>query len=360
MSVVENFSKTYAEAREKFCAAAAAAGASLRSKRNPTKGPAGETLYTDVARLGPDDAPNMLVLTSATHGIEGYCGSGSQISWLRNRGAATLPPDTGVLLIHAVNPHGFAWTRRVNEDNVDLNRNFVNHGKPYPKNEGYVELADAIKPPQWDEASLARAQQTIDAYIQKHGMFGFQGAVSGGQYTHKDGVFFGGARPTWSNVTIRQIIRDELSKAKRIGVIDFHTGLGPFGHGEIIATASPGSPAMTRTKAWYGDEVTSPESGTSTSAVVVGVMVDAFPQEAPFAETTAVALEYGTYPVLEVLQAVRQDNWVHAHGDLNSAQGKEMKAYMRERFYPAEDRWKEMVWTRADEVIGKALKGLKT
>ncbi|MGE0154135.1 MAG: M14 family metallopeptidase [Reyranellaceae bacterium] len=358
MSVVANFSSTYAEAREKFCAAAAAAGAALRSRRNPTQGPGGEALYTDIARLGPDDASNMLVLTSATHGIEGYCGSGAQISWLRQRGLAALPKDTGALLIHAVNPHGFAWTRRVNEDNVDLNRNFVDHAKPYPRNEGYVELADAIKPPSWDQAALAKAQQVFDAFIQKHGMFGFQGAISGGQYTHKDGVFYGGARPTWSNVTIRKIIRQELSQAERIGVIDFHTGLGPFGHGEIIATGAPGSPAMARTKAWYGEEVTSPESGTSTSAVVVGVMVDAFPQEAPFAETTSVALEYGTYPVLEVLQAVRQDNWLHAHGDLASAPGREMKAYMRERFYPAEDRWKEMVWTRADEVIGKALKGL--
>ena len=360
MSAIPNFSTTYIEAREKFCAAAAAAGASLRSKRNPTLGPDDERLYMDIARLGPDDASNMLVLTSATHGIEGYCGSGAQVSWLRNRGAASLPAGTGILLIHAVNPHGFAWTRRVNEDNVDLNRNFVDHGKPYPANPGYDELADAIKPAAWTEASLAKAQQTLDAFIQSNGMFGFQQAVSGGQYSHADGIFFGGNRPTWSNVTMRQTIREELSAATRIGIIDFHTGLGPFGHGEIIGTAAPNTPAMARTRRWYGDEVTSPEGGTSTSAVVVGVMVDAFAQEAPFAEVTSVALEYGTYPVLEVLQAVRQDNWLHAHGDLRSAQAREMKAYMRERFYPAEDRWKEMVWSRANEVIGKALAGLNT
>lgn len=360
MSITGNFSDSYADAREKFCAAAAASGAALRSWRNPMRGPAGEILYTDIARLGSPDAPNMLVLCSATHGVEGYCGSGAQVSWLRQRGAASLPPDTGALLIHAVNPYGFAWTRRVNEDNVDLNRNFVDHAKPHPKNEGYAELAEAIKPLQWNEAALERAQQVFNAYIQQHGMFGFQGAVTGGQYTHKDGVFYGGERPTWSNVTIRRIVRQELSQARRIGVIDFHTGLGPFGHGEIIATGAPGSPAMARTRQWYGEEATSPESGTSTSAVVVGVMVDAFAQEAPFAEVTSVALEYGTYPVIEVLQAVRQDNWLHAHGEIDSAQGREMKAFMRERFYPAADRWKEMVWTRADEVIGKALQGLST
>lgn len=358
MSVVASFSKSYAEAREKFCAAAASAGAALRSKRNPTTGPDGGALFMDIARLGPADAERMLVLTSATHGIEGYCGSGAQIAWLRSGGPAALPANTGALLIHAVNPHGFAWTRRVNEDNVDLNRNFVDHSKPYPKNPGYVELADAIKPPRWDEISLAGAQNKIDAFIQANGMFGFQQAVSGGQYSHKDGVFFGGNRPTWSNMTIRETVREELSRAKRIGIIDFHTGLGPFGHGEMIATAAPGSPAMARTKQWYGDELTSPEGGTSTSAVVVGVMVDAFGQEAPFAEVTSIALEYGTYPVLEVLQAVRQDNWLHVHGKLDSAQGLEMKAFMRERFFPADDRWKEMVWSRAEEVIGRALKGL--
>lgn len=358
MSVVANFAESYAEAREKFCAAAAAAGATLRSVRNPTKGPQGEALFMDIARLGPDDASRMLVLTSATHGIEGYCGSGAQVSWLRGSGPRALPADTGALLVHAVNPHGFAWTRRVNEDNVDLNRNFVDHSKPYPANPGYAELADAIKPTLWDEASLARAQQTIDAYIQKHGQFGLQQAVSGGQYTHRDGVFFGGNAPTWSNLAIRQVIREELSAAARIGVVDFHTGLGPFGHGELIGTALPNTPAMERTKTWYGAELTSPEAGTSTSAVVVGVMVDAFGQEAPFAEVTAIALEYGTYPVMEVLQAVRQDNWLHAHGDPLSLAGREMKAYMRERFFPAADRWKEMVWSRADEVIGRALRGL--
>ena len=79
MSVAEHFSTQYTEAREKFLAAAGFAGASLRSFRNPTLGPSGERLFMDVARLGPDDASRVLVLTSATHGVEGYCGSGAQI-----------------------------------------------------------------------------------------------------------------------------------------------------------------------------------------------------------------------------------------------------------------------------------------
>ena len=299
-SIPECFSESYAEARPKFCAAAAAAGGAIRSWFNPkARGPSGEMLYLDTARFGAADAPNMLVLIAGTHGVEGHCGSGAEIAWLRNGGPAKLPQDTGALLIHAINPYGFAWSRRVTEDNVDLNRNFVDHDKAYPKNDGYLALADAILPQEWNEASLAETTRVFESYTQKHGAFGLQGAISGGQYAHPDGIFFGGNTPTWSNRTIRAIARAELSAARRVGVIDFHTGLGPFGYGELIAAMAPTSKSFARAKAWYGDEMTSPEGGNSTSAVVVGVMTDAFPQELPDAEVTPVAIEYGTYSVPE-------------------------------------------------------------
>ena len=361
VSIPECFSESYAEARAKFCGAAAEAGGALRSWFNPhATGPDGGKLYLDTARFGSPDAAHMLVMISSTHGVEGHCGSGAQIAWLRTGGPAKLPKDTGALLVHAINPYGFAWTRRVNEDNVDLNRNFVDHDKGYPKNDGYLEIADAILPQRWDEASIAETERVFAAYAQKHGAFGLQGAISGGQYTRPDGIFYGGAKPTWSNRTIRAIAREELSRAKRVAVIDYHTGLGPFGHGELICTVPPGAKSFPRAKAWYGDEMTSPEGGTSTSAIVAGPMLDAFPQELPDAEVTSIAIEYGTYAVPEVLGAVRADNWVHQRGDLKSALGRELKANMKERFFPAGDKWREMVWARADQTIGWTLKGLGT
>jgi hypothetical protein len=359
VSIPACFSESYAEARAKFCSAAATAGGALRSWLNPhVKGPNGELLYLDTARFGPADAPNMLVLISSTHGVEGHCGSGAQISWLATGGPTKLPKDTGALLVHAINPYGFAWTRRVNEDNVDLNRNFVDHDKAYPKNEGYLAIAEAILPKEWTETSKAETQRVFDAYAQKHGAYGLQGAISGGQYTHPDGIFFGGAKQTWSNRTIRAIARQELNHARKVGVIDFHTGLGPFGHGELICAVPPSAKSFARAKAWYGDEMTSPEGGTSTSAVVVGIMTDAFPQELPDALVVPIAIEYGTYSVPEVLGAVRADNWLHHRGDLGSPLGKALKADMKERFFPAGDKWREMVWARADQTIGWALKGL--
>ena len=358
-SIPECFSESYADARPKFCAAAAQAGGALRSWLNPkARGPGGESLYLDTARFGPADAANMLVLIAGTHGVEGHCGSGAEIAWLRTGGAGRLPKDTGALVIHALNPYGFAWSRRVTEDNVDLNRNFVDHDKAYPVNDGYLAIADAVLPHDWNDASTAKSEAVFAAYAQKHGAFGLQSAISAGQYTHPDGIFFGGTTPTWSNRTIRAIARKELAQARRVGIIDFHTGLGPFGHGELICAVSPQAKSFARSKVWYGDEMTSPESGTSTSAVVVGCMTDAFPQELPDAEVTSIALEYGTYSVPEVLGAVRADNWLHQRGDLNSAQGRALKADMKERFFPAGDKWREMVWARADQTIGWALKGM--
>src|SRR5205807_4300448 len=144
------FSASYAEARDKFRAAGQAAGARLTQYITPVKGPRGETLTTDVARLGPASAERLLVTVSATHGAEGFCGSGVQTGSFANGIARELPAGTAFVAIHAINPYGFAWIRRVTEENVDLNRNFVDHAKELPRNAGYEALHDAICPREWN------------------------------------------------------------------------------------------------------------------------------------------------------------------------------------------------------------------
>ena len=58
------FSENYLIAREKFMSAARAAGAALDSSVLPERGPDGDELATDVAWLGPLDAPRVLVRAS--------------------------------------------------------------------------------------------------------------------------------------------------------------------------------------------------------------------------------------------------------------------------------------------------------
>src|ERR1700759_1715117 len=91
MPSTHSFAATYSEAREKFLSAAKIAGATTYRYDNPKKGPAGESLSTDVARIGPEDASKVVMTISSTHGVEGYCGSGFQVDWVVAGGAAGAP-----------------------------------------------------------------------------------------------------------------------------------------------------------------------------------------------------------------------------------------------------------------------------
>jgi hypothetical protein len=359
MTAARYFSASYGEARQKFRDAAAASGARLASRTNPlAKGPAEEVLATDIAWWGPREAERVLVTISATHGAEGYCGAGVQSGTFMSGFQRELPAGTALLAVHAINPYGFAWTRRVTEDNVDLNRNFVDHGGPLPRNDGYVELADAICPVDWSEAGRQAARIRLAEYGQRLGSAALQRAITGGQYTHPDGIFYGGSAPVWSRQTVLATAREYLGRARRIAIIDYHTGLGPYGHGEKIIIHPPGSAGLERARDWYGEDITSTSLGTSKSSEVVGDLLSALEEALPGAEVTGMALEYGVQSLQETLDAVRADNWLHHHGIVDSAQGREIKAQMRAAFYGEAEDWYELVFEQALAAQRAAVRGL--
>ncbi len=141
-------------------------------------------------------------------------------------------PGIAVLMLHALNPYGFSHLRRVNEDNVDLNRNFVDFAAPLPVNPAYAEIHSLLLPATWPPSTESEAR--LGAWVAQHGRQAYQAAVSSGQYAFPDGMFYGGSKPTWSNLTLRSVLREHAARRGRLGWIDFHTGLGPRGHGEKI------------------------------------------------------------------------------------------------------------------------------
>ena len=359
MNSVESFSSNYEEARTKFLAAAKEAGGQLERSLHPEKGPQGQELSTDVAWFGARDADRVLVLISGTHGVEGYCGSGAQVDWLRRGEPTRLPNGTAALLIHAINPYGFAWNRRVTHENVDLNRNWIDFSKALPENRAYDDLNEAICPRAWDEAAQQQSSAVLMAYAQKNGMPALQQAVSGGQYAHPLGVFFGGAGPVWSRRTQTELLTGRLAAAAKIAIIDYHTGLGPWGYGEQIVPVAGDSEALRRAARWYGSVVTSPSGGTSTSANISGDGLSTAPHVLPHAEVTGMALEVGTIAVLDVLTALRADAWLHAYGDVASPQGRAIKKQMRDAFYGDRDDWKGMVAGQSLLATRQAVAGLQ-
>ena len=317
MSNVHSFAADYSEAREKFLAAARIAGAATLRYDNSTKGPKGESLSTDVARLGPDDASRIVVAISSTHGVEGYCGSGFQVDWLATTGAAALPQDTAVLMVHAINPYGFAWTRRVTEEGNDLNRNYVDHGKPYPVNEGYLEIADWLVPSDFSDAGVKAADAKLAAYRKKVGDVAYFRAISGGQYSHPDGMFFGGGGPSWSNRTMHAIAERFLKGRSDVAVIDFHTGLGPYGYGEPITHYDVDSAGSRRVRAFWGESVTESKRGQTASQARDGLGHYGLNRvlKEPETRLTMCTLEFGTFDRESGQKAFRADHWLHKHGD---------------------------------------------
>jgi hypothetical protein len=343
MNAADSFSADYIEARAKFRAAAASAGGAVESLTHPECGRQGEDLTTDVAWFGPRGAERVMVTISATHGVEGFCGSGAQIDWLSRGEAARLPPTVGVLAIHAINPYGFSWLRRATHENVDLNRNWVDFGGPLPANPGYDALAEAAVPARWTAESQADSAHILAGFLKANGPAGLQHALSGGQYTHPAGIFYGGAGPTWSRRTQTAIFEAYLGQARRVAIIDYHTGLGPWGYGERIITDPPASDGFTRARALFGAAVTSPSDGTSTSAPITGDGLAAAPALLPGAEVVGMAIEFGTLPLDDVLLALRADAWLHAHGDPTAPEAAPIKAAIRAAFYGDAADWKGMV-----------------
>jgi hypothetical protein len=358
MNIESCFSGCYAEAREKFRVAALAAGARLDTYLNPRQGPSGETLATDVARLGPATAGRILVTMSATHGAEGFCGSGLQTAWFESGLARELPEDTALVVIHAINPYGFAWLRRVTEDNIDLNRNFIDYDEDLPENPGYDELADAICPRDWSDSSRVAAEHRLQEYGSRFGAAALQKAISGGQYRHSDGIFYGGDAPSWSRETLACILAKELRSAQQVALIDFHTGLGPYGYGEAIASHAPNGAGFARACAWFADKVTSTRLGSSSSADITGDNLDWIERSFPDIAFTGIALEFGTRPLHEVFNALRADNWLHLHGELDSPAGRAIKHQMRDCFYCDKADWKDMLFEQAVDTQRQALRGL--
>ena len=355
--ILSCFSSSYVEARHKFLAACAERSLEGDSRLIPNaRGVSGEELYADIALIGSKDAPKALLILSGTHGVEGYCGSGAQIAMLEQGLFDALPHDLCVIMIHAMNPYGFSHDRRVTEDNVDLNRNFLDFNRTDLPGAEYARIHEHILPSDWDGEGRANANKQLAEFIKTHGPTAFQAAVSSGQYLHPDGIFFGGQKPTWSNGMLHAVLADYLADKSVVATVDFHTGLGPHGYGELITMGTEAE--KRRAFEWYGDGVTDPEAGTSTSAALDGTVADGIVEQLKDATHCFIAIEFGTYDINEVLTALRGDNWLYHKGDVGSPLGSQIKADIRRAFYPDTDEWKQSVWSRSEAVIGLALKGI--
>ena len=350
MTATQFFSANYQQARQKFLNAVRVAGAELDSFENSCTGVGGAGLFTDVATLGPVAAANVLVLISGTHGVEGFAGSAVQSGILTTDQADASGSGVRLVMIHALNPYGFAFLRRANEDNVDLNRNFVDHDQPYPVDMEYEKIASLIAPRSISVPANLWSALRLLWYRRAFGSEKLQRIVTQGQYLHPDGLFFGGHFATWSNRTLHEITARHLAGATRVKIIDL---------GEIIIADPEDDPAYRRAvDCWGPQRVKSTASGESVSSHLSGTVKQAFADMLGDTEVTTVGLEFGTSSPMEVFRALREENWLFHHGSEDHPQATRIKQQFLKMFYPDDEFWKQRVWEQGALAVRQALAAL--
>jgi hypothetical protein len=358
---LDSFSADYSGARNQILVAGSRVPEALvldrQSHVHPLAGPGGESLSCEVTILGQSRQPsNLLVLVSGTHGVEGFAGSAIQVDCLPLLvEAAENNASLGLVIIHAFNPWGFAWLRRGDHEGIDLNRNYLDFSKTLPPNEEYESLHQKLmnlEPAKLDNLALLWQESGIDSFTE---------VFTRGQYRHADGCFYGGSAPSWSRQVLERVTADSMFEhADRIAVIDLHTGLGPYGYGELINDHLPGTAGDEWVQRLYGANAKSAQRGESVSTMKEG-LIDFYWHQLIEDRGCFVTLEFGTYSPERLLMSLINEqlyqNSIQHEGkvrDLGSPYVQELKNF----FSPEEPSWQQQVLFRGRQVVSMACEGM--
>jgi hypothetical protein len=349
------FSPNYLEARQHFLKTAQLVGAELTAHPLSSKGAKGETLTIDIATLGAKNPQRTILLTSGLHGVEGFLGSAIQIAWLKNLKANPISFDsTAVVLVHALNPYGFSWQRRVNENNVDLNRNFI---LPHQKFSG---SPPKIKKIPWLQKPISPKDKffIIELYmirtILDHGFAVMRDSLLHGQFDYPSGLFWGGHKFEEATRIIQDQVNEWTRLAPNIIHVDFHTSIGQYGNCQLLTFEQNDSKRRLWLESQFGPVVSSFGTGLISSDKPQGCMGEWLAHHFELQNKNYIYLiaEFGTHPILRAFKAFYQENRFHNH----PGQEYELaKKELLEVACPEDPAWREKCVTEGLQTISKAL-----
>jgi hypothetical protein len=266
----------------------------------------------------------------------------------------SLPEDCAIVFAHAINPWGMAWLRRVNEDNADLNRNFLPPGEAYEgEPENYARLDHLLNP---KGMKKGREYYTIRAgwHSFRLGFANAKQAVQEGQYTRPKSLQYGGAKLAESSQNFIDWCGRKLADVEQIVWIDFHTGLGPFGVDSLLVAKEADKESL---MARYGERVQplDPEKGVAYK--IRGGVQAGIESRFPDKKWTSITQEFGTIKPIPLLKLARAENrltqW-SGKPPLRLLQSKERRD-MLNAFNPHSLKWRRMILQRSRAIIEDAI-----
>ena len=193
-----------------------------------------DDLYIDKVYLpSSGERTNLILLTTGVHGMEGYIGSVMLDVFFAEIYPTLNTENTGILIVANVNPYGMKYMRRYNENNVDLNRNFIedwdnfdrSSNTEYPKVDKFLQPEGKMGNAFWHEVGfyLSLAKEAIFT-----GADTISDALLTGQYEYPEGVYYGGDGDEKSTTYLKGVFRECLdSEYENIVHVDIHSGYGP-------------------------------------------------------------------------------------------------------------------------------------
>jgi hypothetical protein len=359
------FSNDWVAASQRFrhlCDKLQDSGINVKSERLliGKKGPVEEELAIDTCILGDPDCKRLLLSTSGIHGVEGYPGSAIQLHILRDILEEGLPDGIAVLFAHSLNPWGMAWLRRVNENNADLNRNFLPPGEEYSGEPDGYHIVDhlinpTIPPKQREKGFFFKAFR----HVLKHGWSKTKQAIAEGQYTRPESMQYGGEELLKGPSLFLEWLTPMLDSAEQVVAIDLHTGLGKFGHDTLLVNQGMKEEKIAGMRTRYGKRVTPLDADKGVAYRTRGDLHQGLMARWPNIDWTCITQEFGTYKPFKVLNSLRKENsWTH-HGDVEEMHTHWSRLDLLKAFNPKDDDWRGMLLTRGRILFEQATEELR-
>lgn len=352
----EAFETTYEDVRAQLnerVAALKADGVAVQTYSHPID--EAEGLYIDNVYLPSTGAQtNLIVLTTGVHGIEGYIGAVMLEVFFSDIYPQLDTADTGVLVVANVNPYGMKNMRRYNENNVDLNRNFIldwenfdlTTNDKYPQVESFLGPQKPIRHALWHELGfylhLGKEAVTVGADT-------VSDALLGGQYEYPQGVYYGGNGDEASTVYLKDVFSQCLDGSyENIVHIDIHSGYGPR-YNMVIFNSVYETMTEAESQAAFGYEhiiAHDSEAFYATTGDTTDFFYRLAEQEQTDKDLFSTCFEFGTIGdsfmnSITSLKYTVDENRQYWYPTDNEVTAEIVRQRYLELFYPTETQWRE-------------------
>jgi hypothetical protein len=308
-----------------------------------------DDLCVTVAELPARTPERLLLLVTGTHGVEGHAGSALVRLLLSELLLRCDPEHTGLLLVHALNPFGFAHGLRVNRNNVDLNRNCALAGQALfaTDSSAYQALAPVLspqRPVRLGALPRARFAAQLLAARARHGEATVRAASLSGQYVDAHGVFWGGDVVQPEIRWFQQLYARLCTRYRELLLVDVHTGYGERGEAYPLFGRTD-SPALAACSELGVQDRAGHALGYEVHGDLVGYCYQTAKQLAPRGVWNGIALEIGTHGLstaqqIADLYTVVLENQLRHHTAREKHLAPRIRLAFRELFNPSAPEWR--------------------